>query len=147
MGGREANALGERSTAPETGSRFIVMFWIVCVLSELRALRLRPPLERSTACERVLMVVSISRRVCVHSNGHYFETDATSGAVNRSRGGCDGHLHSSDGLGALKYHLDPWNKELELTCAWNSALKIGTPVGSIVKERCAKYGEKRRTRF
>ena len=104
MGGREANALREWSTAPETGSRFIVMFWIVCVLSELRALRLRLPLERSAARERVLMVVSISRRVCVYSNGHYFETDATSGAVNRSRGGCDGHLHSSDGLGALKYH-------------------------------------------
>ena len=44
-------------------------------------------------------------------------------------------------------NLDPWNKELELTCAWNFELKIGTPVGSIVKERCAKNGEKRRTRF
>ena len=44
-------------------------------------------------------------------------------------------------------HLDSWNKELELTCARNFALKIGTPVGSIVKERCAKYGEKQRSRF
>ena len=43
--------------------------------------------------------------------------------------------------------LDSWNKELELTCARNFALKIGTHVGIIVKERCAKNGEKRRTRF
>ena len=44
-------------------------------------------------------------------------------------------------------HLDSWNKELELTCAQNFELKIGTHVGIIVKERCAKNGEKRRTHF
>ena len=43
--------------------------------------------------------------------------------------------------------LDSWNKELELTCARNFGLQIGTPVGIMVKERCAKNGEKRRTRF
>ena len=44
-------------------------------------------------------------------------------------------------------NLDSWNKELELTCARNFGLQIGTPVGIMVKERCAKNGEKRRTRF
>ena len=56
-------------------------------------------------------------------------------------------LRSLTALGYVISYLDSWNKELELTCARNFELKIGTHVGVIVKERCAKNGEKRRTRF
>ena len=51
-----------------------------------------------------------------------------------------------DGVqGKARADLDSWNKELERTCARNFGLQIGTPVGIMVKERCAKNGEKRRT--
>ena len=54
---------------------------------------------------------------------------------------CGVLLPSVNVFGECGWHLDSWNKELELTCARNFALKIGTPVGSLVKERCAKNGE------
>ena len=69
------------------------MFW-VCVFSQsFITLRLRPPLERSTARETRSRTRSVFVTICVLSELHDFATETTSGAVDRSRDGFENEIH------------------------------------------------------